>query len=168
MTPKHTFFCPDLERGVLNEEESSHAARVLRLKVNDHIKLVDGKGNLAIAALTVVNKREVQFAIIEREESIESPVPVHIAIAPTKKFDRFSFFLEKATELNCAEITPIYSSNSERKNLRFDKCEKVLVAGLKQSGNIFLPILNEPIQLKDLLNQDLDFDLKLIAHCEEE
>lgn len=168
ITPKHTFFCPELDKGTLSEDESNHAARVLRLKENDYIRLVDGKGTSALAQLTVVQKRKVQFKIVEQETTSTDCTPIHIAIAPTKNFDRFSFFLEKVTELGCQEITPIFSSNSERKSLRIDKSKKVMVAGLKQSGNLFLPELNEPIALKDLLSQELDYDLKLIAHCEDD
>lgn len=163
---KHTFFCLNLDDGYLNEEESAHAMRVLRLKSGDKVRIVDGKGKAIQAELTEMNKKVVSFKVLEELQITHRSVPVHIAIAPTKNMDRFSFFLEKVTEMGCAEITPIYTANSERKSVRTDKGKKVMIAALKQSGNFYLPKLNEPLSFKDLLDQNLIYDQKLIAHCD--
>lgn len=40
----HSFYVPDIAAGVLPEEESLHAAKVLRLKEGDLVVLLDGKG----------------------------------------------------------------------------------------------------------------------------
>ena len=165
---KHTFYCPDFDSGFLGNDESGHAVRVLRLKVGDFIRIINGKGNWAEAKITATSKKQVDFEIINRHESEKTALNLHIAIAPTKSFDRFSFFLEKVTEMGCGTITPIFTSNSERKHLRFDKCTKVMIAALKQSGNLFLPKLNEPLKLEELINEELQDDLKLIAHCDDD
>jgi 16S rRNA (uracil1498-N3)-methyltransferase len=162
---KHTFFCSDLNYGLLNEEESNHAIRVLRLNLDDEISVVNGKGRLVIGKITSTDRREVGFEIMKEELLDIHPLHLHVAIAPTKNIDRFMFFLEKATEMGCAEISPIFSSNSERRKLRTDKSLKSMVSALKQSGNLFLPILNEPRSLKEFLPLFASHPNKMIAHC---
>lgn len=162
---KHTFFCADLNFGVLNETESHHASRVMRLVEDDRIYIIDGKGRKVLAKITSVGKREVGFEI-EKELEVEShPLNVHVVIAPTKNIDRFTFFLEKATEMGVKEITPILSANSERKNIKQDKLVKGMISALKQSGNLYLPRLNELTPIKDVLKADHGTTQKFIAHC---
>ena len=166
--PKHTFFCENLDQGALSEEETHHAAKVLRLKEGDAIFLLNGKGKRCVAKITFIDKKQVQFEITEEVKNNSKAVDLHIVIAPTKSMDRFAFFLEKVTEMGCAEITPVYTTNSERKNLRTDKAKKTIIGALKQSGNLYLPQLNEPITLKEFFEQKIDSDVKMIAHCEED
>ena len=91
---------------------------------------------------------------------------MHIAIAPTKNMDRYEWFLEKACEIGIDEITPIICSRSERKVLKTERCNRILLSAMKQSLKFHLPKLNETIALKDFLKQDFEGN-KYIAHCEE-
>lgn len=164
-TEKHTFFCEDLNFGVLNEDESAHASRVLRLSNGDRITIVNGKGRSVLAEITSINKKEVGFEIIKEYQTNAHPLHVHIGIAPTKNIDRFTFFLEKVTEMGIEEISPILSSNSERKIVKIDKLQKGMISAIKQSGNLFLPELNELTDIQSFLVQDFGNSQKFIAHC---
>ncbi|MEO9531374.1 MAG: RsmE family RNA methyltransferase [Crocinitomicaceae bacterium] len=163
---KHTFFCKDINFGILDETESLHAIRVLRLKIGDHINIINGRGRFVIGKITSTHKKEAGFDIVEEPDIDTHPIPLHIAIAPTKSIDRFSFFVEKCTEMGIKEISPIQTSNSERTTLRIDKVEKVALSALKQSGNLYLPKLTELQSISDFLEQDFGTALKFIAHCE--
>jgi 16S rRNA (uracil1498-N3)-methyltransferase len=79
--------------------------------------------------------------------------------------DRFEWFLEKATEIGIDEITPIICSRSERKIIKTERCNKILLSAMKQSLKSHLPKLNEAISLADFLKSNLD-GAKYIAHCE--
>ena len=163
---KHRFFCEDINSGFLSEEETTHALRVLRLKIGDTIQLIDGKGQLCLATIADENKKGLCFLVTKKETKTQAGFDIHIAIAPTKNIDRFAFFLEKVTEIGVSRITPILSKNSERKDVKVDKLRKNLIAAIKQSGNLFLPIIDEPIELKKFLeNQAHIKSKKFIAHC---
>lgn len=163
---KHSFFCPKITDGVLSEDESGHAARVLRLEIGDLISIIDGQGSRYEAKINAITKKQVGFTILNEAETNHEVNSLHIAIAPTKSIDRFNFFLEKCTELGLQEISPIQSSNSERKIFKRDKSEKTLISALKQSGNLFLPQLNEMRSFKNFIQQDFALAKKFIAHCE--
>jgi 16S rRNA (uracil1498-N3)-methyltransferase len=74
---------------------------------------------------------------------------LHIAVAPQKMNDRFELFLEKATEIGIHEITPIICDRSERKVINNERFDKIILAAMKQSNELYLPKLNEAISLKD-------------------
>ena len=167
-TTKHTFFCHDISSLCLSEEESHHASRVLRLKENDAITLIDGKGKTAVGIIEELHKKHLKFKISESQ--FEQPLTpnIHIAIAPTKSNDRFEYFLEKVTELGVNEITPLLCSNSERKNIKLDRFEKIVLSAVKQSGNLYLPKVNPLTKVKDFINnKNPDYNY-FIAHCEDD
>jgi len=99
------------------------------------------------------------------------PVPaaqLHIAIAPTKNIERTEWFIEKATEIGVSTITPVICRRSERRELRIDRLEKVLLSAAKQSLHLHLPILNKVTGLQDFLKANKDSSSKkFIAYCEE-
>jgi 16S rRNA (uracil1498-N3)-methyltransferase len=90
---------------------------------------------------------------------------LHIGIAPTKSMDRLEWFLEKATEIGIDEITPVFCAHSERIRMKTDRLQKILVAAMKQSLKAYLPKLNEPAELKNLITTGFAGQ-KFIAYCE--
>lgn len=152
----------------MSEEESNHAVRVLRLKEGQDITIVDGKGQSVIAEITNANKKKLGFNI---KESYKEEFPkrhIHIAIAPTKNMDRFSFFVEKVIEIGIEKITPIRTKNSERKVLNIEKVRKNAISALKQSGNLFLPEIEELTDYQDFISNKIEKAQCFIAHCEED
>jgi 16S rRNA (uracil1498-N3)-methyltransferase len=137
------FFAEEIEssQGWLNADESHHALRVLRLKAQAEITISLGNGEVFLAQLANSDPKRCGFNIIKLLRT-ETPKNLHLAIAPTKSNDRFEFFLEKASELGVAEITPIICQNSERKIYKTERGKRVILAAAKQSKKGFLPRLN--------------------------
>jgi len=163
----HLFFTPDIQGTTyyLDETESKHAIRVLRLAKDDRISLIDGKGNFYNAKITEDHPKRCGIEIIARIPEYEKRSHyIHIAVAPTKNTDRFEWFLEKATEIGVDEITPVLCEHSERRMLKNERLEKVIIAAMKQSIKAYLPKLNPLIPLKNVLHAPFD-GKKFIAHC---
>ncbi|MBC8510778.1 MAG: 16S rRNA (uracil(1498)-N(3))-methyltransferase [Cryomorphaceae bacterium] len=152
---------------ILSAEESKHAAKVLRKNEGDILNFTDGKGYFYKAKITVADTRKCRLQVVSSEQKEKQHnYHLHIAIAPTKNMDRFEWFLEKATEIGIDEITPIICHHSERKAIKTERCNRILLSAMKQSLKFHLPKLNEAITLKDFLKQDFEGN-KYIAHCEE-
>lgn len=157
----------------LPQEEAMHCLKTLRKKVGDAIQFVDGQGNWYKGRIIGTGKKSVSIGI----ESVISAYNkrnhyLHIAIAPTKNINRFEWFLEKATEFGIDEITPLLCFHSERKNVRLDRLEKVVIAAMKQSLKAYKPKINELTSFKDFLNIQNNLDnsaenQKFIAHCQD-
>lgn len=165
------FFHQNLEKNTveLPEDESKHCVRVLRKKVGDEIMLIDGKGNKAICKITDDNLKKCKLEVVEKVHFTAKAIGLHIAIAPTKNFDRMDSMLEKCTEIGVSEITFIESENSERNKINMERCEKILIQSIKQSKQYWLPKLNNIISFKQFVLNQNTFDLNcLMAWCNEQ
>lgn len=164
----HVFYTPDLQdqaHYTLNEEESKHCSKVLRLSTGDKVFLVDGRGGLYEAEIETESKKHVELLITKTTKAYQKRNHhLHIAIAPTKNIDRIEWFLEKATEIGIDEITPIICERSERKIVKEDRLQKVITSAVKQSLQAYHPVLNPAITYAQLLQQQTSAT-KLIAHC---
>lgn len=163
------FYVPGITENeiLLDETESKHAIRVLRLKTGDKVQVVDGKGGFYTAEIIDTYSKKSRLRIIETQKNYgERNFNLHIAIAPTKNNDRFEWFLEKATEIGINEITPLLCEHSERKTIKPDRLEKILVSAMKQSLKTWLPKLNPMISFHEFIKRD-GTTLKFIAHCNE-
>lgn len=165
----HIFYTPDIasDTYTLNEEESKHCSRVLRLNVGDIVHLIDGVGGLYEAELTNISKKNVQLKVVRKQSDFgKRNHYLHIAIAPTKNIDRLEWFLEKATEIGIDEITPIICDRSERKVVKDERLEKVVTSAVKQSLTAYHPKVNPAITFTQFLKLETSAN-KFIAHCME-
>lgn len=151
----------------LPQEEAMHCVKTLRKKVGDTIHFVDGKGSLYTGEIIGTGKKSCTIGIKTVDFQAERRPKIHIAIAPTKNINRFEWFLEKATEFGIDEITPLLCFHSERKNIRLDRLEKVVLSAMKQSLKSYLPKLNDLTTFKDFINSEkITESQKIIAHCQ--
>jgi len=163
------FYTPDIKDQFyqLNEVESKHCVRVLRLKEDDHIHLIDGKGTLFKACIVDAHPKRCTVECIEKQEEFgKLNYDLHIALAPTKNIDRTEWFLEKCTEIGTTVFTPLLCDHSERKVIKHDRLFKVITSAVKQSLKAYHPKLNEMTKFKDLVTSSFDGE-KYIAHCDE-
>lgn len=165
----HLFYTPEINSSAkefsLNEEESKHCVNVLRLQAGTEIKLIDGRGNMFSATILLANSKKTTLVITACVNDFHKVNHyLHIAVAPTKSIDRFEWFLEKATEIGIDEITPLICNHSERREIKVERLEKIIISAIKQSVKAFLPKLNKPVEYKQFINQQFDGQ-KFIAHC---
>ncbi len=149
-----------------DKEESKHIIKVLRKKDGDILHVTNGLGFLFTTKITLASDAKCTVEIIKIEQTEKPNYTLHLAVAPTKMNDRYEWFLEKATEIGINEITPIICDHSERKIIKTDRFDKIILAALKQSNQLFLPKLNEPMTYSEFIKQEFEGQ-KFIAHCEE-
>jgi 16S rRNA (uracil1498-N3)-methyltransferase len=163
------FYVPNISGTdiILDETESKHAIRVLRLQNGNPVQIIDGKGGFYEAEISDANQKKCRLSIVNSTlEFGKKDFHLHIAIAPTKNIDRFEWFLEKATEIGIDEITPIITSHSERKTVNPERLEKIIVSAMKQSLKAYLPKLNNLTTFKELVINNKT-ENKYIAYCDE-
>jgi 16S rRNA (uracil1498-N3)-methyltransferase len=163
------FYVPNLTAGnVLPEEESQHAVKVLRLQIGAEITVVDGVGGFYKARITQPHPKHCSFEIFETQTGFgKRDYKLHIAIAPTKNIERLEWFIEKATEIGIDEITPVICRFSERKIVKEERLEKIIVSAAKQSLKAYFPKLNSLCTFDELMKKH-EASHKFIAHCYEE
>ena len=164
----HVFYTPDiLTNPELPEEEAGHCLRVLRLGIGSEIMLTDGKGYFYKAVISAATNKRCQVQITEtiKQEPFWNG-HLHLAMAPTKNMDRIEWFAEKATEIGFDELSFLNCRFSERKVIKIDRVEKIVVSAVKQSLKANKPVVNEMIDFRKFMEQDFPGQ-KFIAHCYE-
>ena len=162
----HLFYTPDiLLSGEMPEEESMHAVKVLRLTEGDEVCLIDGHGNFYKAHITRAHHKRCAVEIDEKiPDQSHWPYRVHIAVAPTKNIDRIEWFAEKSTEIGVNALTMLKCRYSERKDVKVERLNKILISAMKQSLKASLPELEGMTDFKEFVSRPF-IGQKFIAHC---
>ena len=153
----HLFYAPGTESDsyVLDEQESRHCIKVLRLTEGDTVYLTNGKGTLYEARLMETNPKACMVRVVNTtQEYGRRDYKLHIGIAPPKNISRFEWFLEKATEIGVDEITPVICEHSERKILKPERLRKIITSAVKQSLKAYHPVLHDPLSFNDLISKE--------------
>ena len=163
------FFVPEASnRTELPQDEAKHATRVLRLTAGDELLLMDGNGSFFRAEITVADNHRCLYRILEtmpQEPAWEGHI--HLAMAPTKLNDRVEWFAEKATEIGFDELSFLDCQFSERRVVKEERIDKILISAMKQSHKAWKPVLHEMVTFKDFIARPVE-GRKYIAHCYEE
>lgn len=164
------FYAPNIDNDTneftFDKEESKHIVKVLRKLEGSILHITNGKGFLFICEIILASEKKCVVTIKESHFTEARNFKIHMVVAPTKMNDRYEWFLEKATEIGVDEITPIICDHSERKIIKTERFDKILISAMKQSNQMYLPVLNEPIKLTEFLSKEISGQ-KFIAHCEE-
>lgn len=162
------FYHPTLDSSVaqftFSPEESRHIVKSLRKKEGDQLHITNGKGYEFISEITAADPKKCVCRVLDTKKTHPARFELHLAVAPTKRLERFQWFLEKATEIGVTEITPIYCQHSERDKFSQERMQRVIQEAMKQSLRTYLPRLNALTPFEEFIKGDFP-DLKFIAHC---
>lgn len=167
MKETHIFYAPQIAEGFyeLPSDEAGHAVRVLRMKEGDALTLTDGIGHFYDAHITVASAKHCIFSIDrEWEDHKLWKGSINLAVAPTKNMDRLEWFAEKATEIGIDKISFLNCANSERRVVKTERLEKIVISAMKQSHKAFKPKIEPLTKFEDFINEPFDGQ-KFIAHC---
>lgn len=108
----HRFFVDEIQSGGVQQiegPEAHHALKVLRVRENDQVELFDGQGNVALAKVVALAKRDFEVAIESRAfEPRDSDGRIHFAVC-LPKGDRQRSVVEKLVELGVDSLIPLHS-----------------------------------------------------------
>ena len=176
------FYSRDISGGVcrLDQDESGHCIKVLRHRCGDEISVIDGCGTLYRCKITSDSHKGVEAMILDSVADWGGhSYRLHLAVCPTKNNDRYEWFAEKACETGFDVLSPVIGEHSERRILKTARVEKILVSAAKQSLKAAVPVVNEPVNIKEFIRSFGDCrpkpphetaaePLKLIAYCFED
>ena len=163
------FYAPDIN-GIsytLDEKESKHLIRVLRMVKGADVKLIDGKGNLFEGFISEPDQNKCIIEITREIKDFEKRnYKLHIAISPLKNPERFEWFVEKSVEIGIDEITPLICKNTEKPGIKSERVNNLIISAMKQSLKAKKTLLNETCSYKDFIKKNL-VGTKMIAHCDD-
>jgi len=161
------YYAPDIRGNsyTLDENESKHLIRVLRMTKGSGVRLIDGKGNLYEGIISDPDQKKCTIDITRKIMDFEKRnYRLHIAISPLKNTERFEWFVEKSVEIGIDEITPLLCRNTEKQGIKTVRAENIITSAMKQSLKATRTLLNEPCSLEDIISMDMK-GIRMIAHC---
>jgi 16S rRNA (uracil1498-N3)-methyltransferase len=157
----HRFFAPELTptalEVVLPAGESTHLARVLRLREGDPIEVFDGRGTLRLG---IVTRPAPGGAVVSLGAGIaaapEPPAPL-VIVQGLLKGDAMDAVVRDATVLGATELWPVVSSRTNvparAARAAQDRWERVAVAAAKQCGRAVLPRMIDVRPVQDVMDE---------------
>ena len=161
------FYAPDIagDTYTLDEKESKHIIRVLRMIKGADVRLIDGQGNLYEGIISDPDQKRCTIKVTGRIYDFEKRnYRLHIAISPLKNPERFEWFVEKSVEIGIDEITPLVCRNTEKPGIKSDRVNNLIISAMKQSLKATRTVLNDTCNFKDFIKMDLK-GIMMIAHC---
>ncbi len=154
----------------LGVQQSFHIAKVMRMKEEDTIVVVDGAKIAYEATLRKVGPicSAEMTSRLERDNEMNTQVTVVMALI---KKDKWDFFLMKATELGAARIVPfkakrsVVKSDDEKLEKKKQRWMRIVEEAAEQSRRQCVPEVSDPMTLKQLKN--VMSDVNLIAYEKE-
>lgn len=151
----HYFFYENLKTSEieesikLNKDETEHLFKILRAAPGDQVRLLDGNGTIADAVVAPGKMLQIKNMKLY-------PVPalrIHVYVAAPRR-QKMEQLLKQAAELGAWRIVPIQCERS----VALPSGERIakrgpdlLMEACKQSGNAYLPRLEDPIRCMDAI-----------------
>lgn len=153
----------------------NHIVNVLRLKVNDKIKVCNEENtDNYIAQIIEINKENVICNILEKI-NLNTEANIHINIFQgLPKIDKMELIIQKCTELGVKEITPVEMKrcvvklDEKSADKKVTRWRKIAEVAAKQSGRDSICKINNVINIKNICNMCKDYDIVLVPYENEE
>jgi len=136
------------------------------MKGGDNITFTDGLGNLYQGVITETDPSAMMATVTSVIHDYgRRGYRLHIAISTLKNDDRLEWFIEKAVETGIDEITPLFCARTEKRRIRRERLEGVILSAMKQSVKSRLPQLNGPVEFNDFIG-GVHEGKRIIASCD--
>lgn len=139
--------------------------RVLRLTEGDQVQVTNGIGGLWLARISAISKKS---CVLRLEQALDWhrywTQEISLYIAPTKSIERMEWLLEKAVEIGVDHIVLIKCAHSERKHIKAERLQKIMLSAMKQSQKALLPSLEVDVPFKEAVLRS-QASKSLIFHC---
>lgn len=132
-------------------DQAHYLFNVMRLGEGDQVLLFNGRDGEWRAAVTEAGRRGGVLECAAKTRDQTRPRDIHLLFAPVKKA-RTDFIVEKACELGCAVVRPVFTRRTNAERLRPDRLHAHMVEAAEQCGFLTVPELAEA----DRLDRALD------------
>ncbi len=140
----------------LCKEESMHLARVLRVKEQQFVEILNGKGVLVEGKCVQVFYQQVKIEVtaVESFSRVQPDICLGVAWTKGRKWEEM---IRPLTELGVFRITPLFTQRTEARGAsekfagKRRKWCKLAIEACKQSGNPWIPTIDLPSNLSDFV-----------------
>jgi 16S rRNA (uracil1498-N3)-methyltransferase len=127
--------------------QAHHLINVLRIKVGTELLGLDGVGTIYNLKIEEVLKKKIIVSLIEKKKA-PAKLDLDLMIGKVKK-EAMDLSLKQCCELGINNITILNSEFSQRYEMKPERTSKLLISGIEQANNPYLPNLSE-IEFRDI------------------
>lgn len=158
------------ENAFVMGDDVNHIKNVLRMRVNDKIKLSTGNGLLYIAKIIEFLPDKILCKILDCEgEKSELPAKIVLFQGLPKK-DKMELVIQKAVELGASEIVPVIMKRTivkleeDKKEKKLERWRTISEVAAKQSGRNVIPKISNFLDFNEAVNMAESLDFNLIPY----
>lgn len=129
-------------------------SRVLRLRVDQQLLLLDGQGQAAVVRISELTPKRASWQVVERFLATGEP-RLHVTLAVSLiRAERFEWLLQKATEIGVSAIVPIIADRSVSDGgvspSKRERWQRIIREAAEQACRGTLPQLAAAVSLVDM------------------
>jgi 16S rRNA (uracil1498-N3)-methyltransferase len=136
----------------LDREQAHYLFGVMRRAVGEPLRLFNGRDGEWLAEIVAADRRGGRLRCLERTMAQSVPPDLWLMFAPIKKA-RTDFIAEKACELGCRRLVPVFTANTNAERVNTDRLRAHAVEAAEQCGLVSVPEVAEPVALTALLER---------------
>ena len=138
---------------ILSSKEMHYITKVLRLRINNNIKIFNETDGEYLARISTIDKKSCSLLIHKKLRSPEIQQHLNLAMAIIKQ-DKMGLVIEKATELGVTAITPVITDRCQIRKINHEKLSKIIIEATEQSNRITPPKLLDIIGFEDIITKE--------------
>lgn len=134
----------------LVREQAHYLFGVMRRAPGDFVRLFNGRDGEWLAEVISADRRSGRLRCTEQTVPQSEPPDLWLLFAPIKKA-RTDFIAEKACELGCRRLVPVFTRNTSSERVNTDRLRAHAIEAAEQCGLVAVPEVAEPVTLEALL-----------------
>lgn len=152
----------------------NHITNVLRMQKEQLLQICvkDNMGNY-IVKIVEIEKEKIITQILEKlDTTVESKVQIDL-YQGLPKADKMELIIQKTIEIGINKIIPVdmircvVKLDEKEAKKKIDRWQKIAEAAAKQSKRDIIPIVENKIKIKDVINKINDYDCFIVAYEDE-
>ena len=151
----------------VDREQANYLLNVLRLADGDRLLVFDGANGEFLALVRPAGKRECRLEIVEKTRD-QTPAPSLDWLFAPLKHARLDYMVQKAVEMGVGRIRPVITRHTQASRVNTERMRANVIEAAEQCGVISLPSVDEPVDLRRLIDgwaaSDPD---RRILYCDE-
>jgi 16S rRNA (uracil1498-N3)-methyltransferase len=168
----HRFYIEQVsgDKAVFTDADRLHRIRdVLRLKTGDTIIVFDSGGHEYKATIASIDKKQVELNLTPLKTRKSSDIRLTVACA-VPKAGRMDDIIDHLTQLGVERIVPMITDRVVVKldaiagEIRLPRWQKIAQSAAQQCQRSSVPVISPVTDVKKVISESRDFDLKLMPH----
>jgi 16S rRNA (uracil1498-N3)-methyltransferase len=135
----------------LSADQAHYLGGVMRRKVGDAVRVFNGRDGEWLAGIESMSRKTGMLAAKRKLRDQTAAPTLRVLLAPLKKA-RFDMAVEKAVELGCGHISPVFTDNTDTGRVNAERLRALSREAAEQCGRLTVAAVDEARPLAALLD----------------